>query len=176
MNLPCATNSAVHVRAACLDDAPAVAAVKRAAATRVYAPCFGATALQSWLERRATSEFVAGRISVQGPDSSSAFLVGTRGDVVVGAGLIRREPAGAYLADVYCDPPGSGAGRVIVNRLLDHARTHRWGPVRCFVIADNKDAVVFFTSLGFTAHALTPNVELPGALLEMRRPGRSSGA
>lgn len=156
----------LRVRPATDADVPALAAVKSAAARRGYGPFTTPTQLDGWLAGRATPGFVTGRLTL--PDS--LFLVAERGETLLGGGLIRREGDGGYLADVYCDPPGTGAGTAIVTALLAHADTQAWGAVRCFCLAPNAAAVEFFTQFGFTTAGRTPNQELPGDLIEMTRP------
>lgn len=157
----------IAIREAVLADAPAIAAVKRAAALRAYGTFATDADLATWLGRRADCDFIAGRIHDQGHDSR--FVVATVDGRVVGAGLIRAEGAGGYLADVYCDPPGHGAGTAVVESLLRFAADRGWDRIRCFALADNTAAVRFFTSFGFRATGRQPNSEMSGDLLELTR-------
>lgn len=145
------------------------AATKRAAATAAYGPHVPPAALHSWLDHRAAVSFVAARIP--DPDApEQLYLLAEAGGHTLGGGLLRREAGGAYLADVYCHPPRTGAGTALTHALLEAADERDWGQVRAFVFATNEHALAFFASFGFTEHARIPNAELPGQLVEMVRP------
>lgn len=159
--------STIQLRIARADDAPAAAKVKAAAAVRAYGSFADTAELTAWLRHRADPEFIRRRIT--GPDPTARFLVAVDGDNIVGAGLIRAEGDDGYLADVYCDPPGTGAGTAIVEALLRHAITAGWANVRCLVLAGNTDAVRFFERFGFHTVDRIPNQEMRGDLLEMVR-------
>lgn len=152
-------------------DAPAIAAVKAAAARRAYLPFTPEPDLRAWLARRASTGFTADRIWACAAGGAYLVATDTTGRIL-GAGSVREEtgPNGkmrGYLADVYVDPPRTGAGSALVGALLDVARERGWASVRCFILAPNQDAVHFFTTCGFTVTGRTPNAELPGDLLEM---------
>jgi len=175
------------LRAARLDDAEAVAAVKTAAARRAYGPFTTAEQLDGWLAKRAGAGFIAERIYATCP-GTDAFLVATvpdesGGERVVGAGLVREEQlpdgaVGGFLADVYVDPPGHRVGTTLVQSLLAFADTRSWPQVRCFVRAGNALAQRFFAGHGFVEARREPNEELPGDRIEMvrRRPAERADA
>ena len=155
------------VRPAVPADVDAITATKRRAATRAYAPLHGMPAVTTWLQRRATPAFTHTRVTATGP--TCRLLVAERDGALVGAGLIRREGDGAYLGDLYCDPPGTGAGTALIRQLLSVADAAAWGDVRCFVISGNR-AADFFSAHGFAERTRQDNAELPGQLIEMVRP------
>lgn len=165
------TTTRLTVRPATEKDAAALSAIKHAAAHRAYTFHAGRAAVTAWLDKRGSVEFIRDRITAP----KTLFLVAEHhtgtATTLLGGGLIRREPGHSYLSDVYADPPGLGAGTALVRELLDHAARSHWGPTRCFVIAANLPARAFFTGLGFGIVDVVPNPELPGNLVEMRRPG-----
>lgn len=154
------------LRPALAADAAAVARVKRAAAGKAYGGLASEAEVQAWLARRATPAFVADRIAAASR-GEGLFLLAELSGQVVGSGLIRPEAGGAYLADLYCDPPQAGVGTALLTALLAHSRAQGWGRVRCFVLGGNPAAERFFTRAGFVLTGRQPNQELTGDLLEL---------
>lgn len=143
-----------------LELAPASAAVTaveiRTATTE------DADSIRAWLRRRWGSEIIAERGATYDASASPAF-VAERGGEWVGLATYRFLPEGCHLLTLDADPPGTGVGRMLIERIKAEAQRHGAASVSLITTNDNLPALAFYQRCGFALTALSP-----GAVAEAR--------
>lgn len=149
------------VRAAERSDVDALVRLRAAAARRAYAG-LGADSLDRWLRKRATREHVANLLD----RGDGQVFVACDADQLLGMAFVRTDGVDAVrLSDLYCDPPGMGAGSALLEARLAWARVRGLRLARCTVFAVNVEARWFFARRGFQVVGTEQSDAIPGALL-----------
>ena len=129
------------LRDARADEVAELSEIKRRVSQRAYAGLMSARELAWWLEVVCAPEHFAALIA----DPACAVLVE---DELEGVGTVRLAEA-AYIGDVYVVRAGAGAGRRIVEALLERARADGRPQAECSVMAWSAAAAAFWERIGF---------------------------
>jgi GNAT superfamily N-acetyltransferase len=122
-------------------DAAALSAIKRAVSERAYNGLMSERELDWWLGRPCAEDHFAAMIE----DPACAVVIDQEHG---GVGSVRFAEA-AYIGDVYVERAGAGAGRRIVDALLDRADVAGLTGAECSVMAWSAEAIAFWERIGF---------------------------
>jgi len=107
-------------------------------------------------------------------ETDAAFLVAEREGAIIGHAFARPKAENLYLERLHVEPSlkGGGIGRKLMGAVFDHAGPDR--PVTLEVLEDNRVAIGFYETLGFTVADAPPDPgdDLGVAALVMARPPR----
>jgi len=129
------------VRDAINADAAQLSAIKRAVSERAYAALMSERELAWWLEVVCAPDHFAAMIG----DPACAVVIDEESFAV---GSVRFAQA-AYIGDVYVARAGGGAGRAVVDALLERASVAGLTRAECSVMEWSVEAIGFWERIGF---------------------------
>ena len=157
----------VVVRDATLDDAPAIARVRRESWGAAYEHIFGRERLETISEEEDAARWTRW---LSGAPSGAGAVVATVGEDVVGFashGPSRDDPAVGELFTIYVLPSrwGAGVGQELMRETLARLGVHGFGEAVLWVLEDNPRTRLFYERAGWSEDGGTKQEEWLGVLV-----------